>query len=60
MKARVFVYVGAGLDPWAERLIASRAAKSFIPVEAVAGLPLIEEVAHHHGHEHKDHHQAGT
>ncbi len=58
MKARVFVYVGAGLDPWAERLIASRAVKSSIPVEAVAGLPLIEEVAHH-GHDHRDHDQAG-
>ncbi len=48
MKARVFVYVGAGLDPWAERLMASGAAKACVPVEAVAGLPLLQEVAHHH------------
>jgi zinc transport system substrate-binding protein len=58
MEARVFVYVGAGLDPWAERLIASRAAGRLIAVRATEGLPLIQEVAHHHGH-HKDHQGSG-
>jgi zinc transport system substrate-binding protein len=58
MEARVFVYVGAGLDPWAERLIASRAAGKLIAVRATEGLPLIQEVAHHHG-QHKDHQGSG-
>jgi len=38
-QAKVFVYVGAGLDPWAERL-AARAGKDQVVVKAVAGLPL--------------------
>jgi zinc transport system substrate-binding protein len=41
MGAKVFAYVGAGLDPWAERLVHAREAKTMIVVEAAAGLPLI-------------------
>ncbi len=47
MKARVLVYVGAGLDPWAERLITSHGSKGMMGVKAVQGIPLIKEVAHH-------------
>lgn len=43
MEARVFVYVGAGLDPWAERLMAAKEAKSQTVVKAVASLPLLAD-----------------
>jgi len=51
MEARVFVYVGAGLDPWAERLLRSQVARKMLAVAAVEGIPLIKEVAKHHNHE---------
>jgi zinc transport system substrate-binding protein len=47
MQARIFVYVGAGLDPWAERLLRSRETKGLAVVEAVQGLPLLTNMAHH-------------
>jgi zinc transport system substrate-binding protein len=53
-QARVFVYVGAGLDPWAERLLHSREARNVAVVEAVQGIPLLgeaegkAEAGHHH------------
>ena len=50
-KARVLVYVGAGLDPWVSRLVARRGPDDPGVVQATAGLPLIAEVApHSHGH----------
>ncbi|MGQ9687769.1 MAG: metal ABC transporter substrate-binding protein [Desulfobaccales bacterium] len=58
LAGRVFVYVGAGLDPWAERLAKSHPSKNVIFVAAVQGIPLIKEVAHHH-HEYEAHHDAG-
>jgi zinc transport system substrate-binding protein len=58
MEARVFVYVGAGLDPWAERLLASRASRGFIAVKAVQGIPLLKEAAHYH-HNQEEHPGAG-
>jgi zinc transport system substrate-binding protein len=52
MESRVWVYVGAGLDPWAERLVRSRGSRGFLAVKAVQGIPLITETApHHHDHE---------
>jgi zinc transport system substrate-binding protein len=47
--ARVMVYNGAGLDPWAERLVRSQKNPSQVVVKAVAGLPLIGDVVEH-GH----------
>jgi zinc transport system substrate-binding protein len=53
-RARVFVYVGAGLDPWAERLLHTREARNVAVVEAVQGIPLLGEAeekgdaGHHH------------
>ncbi|MDI6852039.1 MAG: metal ABC transporter substrate-binding protein [Deltaproteobacteria bacterium] len=48
--AKVFVYVGAGLDPWAAKVIAAKEAKSQQVVEAVAGLRLEADThIHHHG-----------
>ena len=42
--AQVFVYVGAGLDPWAERLLKAQRTPGQAVVEAVAGIPLIKDV----------------
>jgi len=49
MAARVFVYVGAGLDPWAERLLQAGGLKAQGPavVEATAGVPLFRDVHDH-------------
>jgi zinc transport system substrate-binding protein len=54
MAARVFVYVGAGLDPWAERLLAAQKTPGQAVVEAVAGIPLIKDVDEH------EHEEAGA
>lgn len=47
-RARVLVYVGAGLEPWLPRFLASLRERQPLPVVASAGLPLIKEVSHHH------------
>jgi zinc transport system substrate-binding protein len=70
MAARVFVYVGAGLDPWAERLLAAQKTPGQAVVEAVAGIPLIKDVDEHEHEEagakepeegeHHHHHEAGN
>ena len=69
MESRVLVYVGAGLDPWMGRLLKTqRAAKQGV-VEAVAGIPLIQDVGNHgheahgakeHGEEEHHHHEGGN
>jgi zinc transport system substrate-binding protein len=38
------VYVGAGLDPWAERLARTGKDASLVAVEAAAGLPLLADL----------------
>jgi zinc transport system substrate-binding protein len=49
-KALVFVYIGAGLEPWAEKFLHSRGPAGLTVVEATRGIPLIREVeAHHRG-----------
>lgn len=60
LKSQVFVYVGAGLDPWAERLLKTQKSPQRAVVEAVAGMPLIEAVAEaeHHEHGAKEHGEA--
>ncbi len=47
-KALVFVYIGAGLEPWAARFLASRGTRDLAVVEAARGIPLIREVEEHH------------
>ena len=47
-QARVFVYVGAGLEPWAARLLRSRGSNNLVVVEAARGMPLIREAQEHH------------
>ncbi len=50
-KARLFVYIGAGLEPWAEKLLKSRGGGKLEVVEAVHGIPLITEAGEHHQEE---------
>lgn len=54
-QARVFVYIGAGLEPWAAKLLRSRGPDNLIVVEAAQGIPLLGMDEHHH-----DHGAAGT
>jgi len=58
-QARVFVSIGAGLEPWAARLLSSRGAKNLVVVEAARGMPLLGMAPHRHEHgaaEAGDHH----
>jgi zinc transport system substrate-binding protein len=48
-QARVFVYIGAGLEPWAAKLLGARGNSGQVVVEAAQGLQLLQET-HHHGH----------
>jgi zinc transport system substrate-binding protein len=63
-RARLFVYIGAGLEPWAERLLHSRETAGLTVVEAAAGLPLLHEAEHHQeegeAHEAEHHHEGGN
>ncbi len=48
-RARVLVYIGAGLEPWAAKLLQAGAPGKMVVVEAAAGIPLIREVGRHPG-----------
>jgi zinc transport system substrate-binding protein len=48
-RALVFVYIGAGLEPWAERLLKARGTKGLTVVEVAASLPLLSGDDDHHG-----------
>jgi zinc transport system substrate-binding protein len=50
-KAKVFVYVGAGLEPWAEKFLRARGTAGLALVEAAQGIPLLREVEPHPGEE---------
>lgn len=50
-RARVLAYVGAGLDPWVERLLAKGKEGARQVVQATAGIPLLADVGHH-DHDH--------
>jgi zinc transport system substrate-binding protein len=45
LESRVLVYVGAGLDPWVQRLVHLCGDRNFLLVEAVQGIPLITKVS---------------
>jgi zinc transport system substrate-binding protein len=47
-QARVFVYIGAGLEPWAAKLLRSRGPDNLVVVEAARGIPLLDMASHHH------------
>jgi len=56
-RARVFVYNGAGLEPWADRLKAELP-QGAVAVEATRGLPLVKVEEEEHEHE-EEKHRAG-
>ncbi len=66
VKARIFVYIGGEMEPWAEKLLYSRGAENLEVVEAVRDIPLIRKVDDDHHREAKpekhggkdDHHHA--
>jgi zinc transport system substrate-binding protein len=49
-RARVFVYVGAGLEPWADKLLRARGPGDLVVVEASRGVPLLGTTEQHHDH----------
>ena len=49
-QARVFVYIGAGLESWADKLLRSRGRDGLVVVAAAQGVPLLQD-AHPHHHE---------
>ena len=69
-QAKVLVYVGADLEPWLPRFLASLKGKKPVVVVASEGLPLIQEVSgmaveatakgKDHDHHHHHHHKAGS
>jgi len=64
-QARVFVYIGAGLEPWADRLLQARGPGNITVVEAAQGVPLLGMAAHHHeageaGENHHNDHPPGA
>jgi Zinc-uptake complex component A periplasmic len=53
-RARVFVYNGAGLEPWVDRLLGEILPKEVVRVRATDGLPLAEaDLPLHHGRGHR-------
>jgi zinc transport system substrate-binding protein len=60
-QARVFVYIGAGLEPWATKLLHSWGSKDLVVVKAAEGIPLLDMAEHHHPDEATEEHgQAET
>ncbi len=51
VSARLLVYVGAGLDPWASKLLKAHPVQDRVVVEAVHGIPLINDPTSHHDHQ---------
>lgn len=45
-QAKVFVYIGAGMEPWAQRFLSSGDATRLV-VEATHGIPLIQDAEDH-------------
>jgi zinc transport system substrate-binding protein len=50
-QAQVFVYIGAGMEPWADKLLHSRGRDRLVVVEAVQGVPLLKDTHEHHHEE---------
>lgn len=45
-KAELFIYNGAGLEPWADKFLKAIDNVKLMPIEASAGLPLIDQDPH--------------
>jgi zinc transport system substrate-binding protein len=50
-QARVFVYIGADLEPWADKLLRSRGRDGLVVVEAAQDVPLLQDTHQHHHEE---------
>jgi zinc transport system substrate-binding protein len=53
-RARVFVYNGAGLEPWADRLLPELKKRGAVTVRTTEGMTLARSGDAGHGHEHSD------
>jgi zinc transport system substrate-binding protein len=58
-KADLFIYTGAYMEPWAERIIDAAEGKTLLIVDTSIGIDLMDEVDHHHHDEDEDHHEHG-
>lgn len=56
-KADVFIYNGAGMEPWAEKLTGSINNDRLIVVNASEGIDLLDAEGHEEGHEGEDNHE---
>ncbi len=58
-KADIFIYNGAGMEPWADKVLAALENQSLMVVDTSNGIDLIAAGHHHHGDEdghHEDEH----
>lgn len=56
--ADMFVYTGAYMEPWAERIVESAEGSSLLIVDTSIGIELMdEEDHHHHDHDHEHNHE---
>ncbi len=51
-EADVFIYNGVGMEPWADKMLASLTNDSLVVVEASRGIPLLQLKEHKHDHSH--------
>ncbi len=59
-KADLFIYTGAYMEPWAERIIRAAEDTALLIVDTSIGIDLMDEEEHHHHNDHHDedeHHQ---
>jgi zinc transport system substrate-binding protein len=52
-RAKLFVYNGAGLEPWAEKLLREAKAKGLVAVRATERVALLSGTSEAHGHAHE-------
>ncbi len=55
-KADLFIYTGAYMEPWAERIIDAAEETALLIVDTSIGIDLMEGDDHHHHHDEDDHH----
>jgi zinc transport system substrate-binding protein len=59
-KADVFVYNGAGMEPWAEDILGALQSKGLVALEASEGISLLEGHREHEGEEEAEAHEEET
>lgn len=58
-KADVFVYNGAGMEPWLDSVLAANSNDAMVKVEASQGITLLNGHAHEHGEEEHEEEEVG-